>query len=85
MLIKITNSDPDNAADGIPAGGYGLWAINHQANVAVGSDGIITSARVNNTATGAAVTITAGATIRIQVGLLGRGGQFSAHLDSSAN
>ena len=84
MLIKITNTS-GSAANGIPDGGYGLWGINHQANVAVDSDGIITSARVNNPATGAAVTITAAANMRIQVGLLSKGGQLSAHLDSRAN
>ena len=84
MLIKITSTS-GAAANGIPDGGYGLWGINHQANVAVGSDGVITSARVNNTATGAAVTITAAADTRIQLGVLSRGGIFSAHLDSNAN
>ena len=84
MLIKITNSS-NAVANGIPAGGYGLWSVNHAASVAVDSDGIITSARVNNTATGASVTITAAANMRIQVGLLSKGGQLSAHLDSRAN
>ena len=82
MLIKITNSS-NAVANGIPAnGGYGLWSVNHAASVSVDSDGLITSARVNNTATGSSVTITAAANMRIQVGLLSRGAVFSAHLDS---